>query len=120
MGLLRPRSLVAVVEDRKEGFLRDFDVADLLHPLLAFFLLLQELALPGDVAAVALGRDVLAQGRDRLAGDDAAAYGGLDGHLELVAVDLGAELLDELPPPAVGLRAVDDDRERIDLRAGHQ
>src|SRR5436309_2676259 len=31
--------LVAVVEDRQERFLRDLDVADLLHPLLAFLLL---------------------------------------------------------------------------------
>src|SRR3954453_17793274 len=82
------RLLVAVVEDREERLLRDLDVADLLHPLLAFLLFLQELALAGDVAAVALGGHVLAQGRDRLAGDHAAADGGLDGDLELVAVDL--------------------------------
>ena len=81
-------SLVAVVEDRQERLLRDLDVADLLHPLLAFLLLLEQLALAGDVAAVALGGDVLAEGRDRLAGDDLAADGGLERDLELVAVDL--------------------------------
>src|SRR5215216_1404526 len=64
-----------------EGFLGDLDAADRLHPLLAFLLLLQQLALAGDVAAVALGEDVLADGADRLARDDPRADGGLDGHL---------------------------------------
>ena len=38
-----------------------------------------------DVAAVAFGGDVLAEGLDGLTGDDAAADGGLDGDLEEVA-----------------------------------
>src|ERR1700733_15464494 len=45
----------------QEGFLRNLHRADLLHALLAFLLLLQQLALARDVATVALGGDVLAQ-----------------------------------------------------------
>src|SRR3972149_3807415 len=52
---------------RQEGGLRDLDVAVLAHPLLAFLLLVEKLALARHVAAVALGGDVLAQRRDRLA-----------------------------------------------------
>src|SRR5690625_1910568 len=44
-----------------EGLRRDLDPADVLHPLLALLLLLQELALTGAVTAVALGQHVLAQ-----------------------------------------------------------
>src|SRR4051794_6957713 len=73
-----------------EGLLRNVDPPDGLHPLLALLLLLQQLALTGDVAAVALGQDVLADGADVLAGDDARADGGLDGHLVLLP---GNELL---------------------------
>src|SRR3954469_271456 len=53
-----------------EGLLGDLDPADHLHPLLAFLLLLEQLALAGDVTAVALGQHVLADRPDRLAGDD--------------------------------------------------
>src|SRR5581483_9793273 len=44
-----------------------------LHALLAFLLLLEELALAADVAAVALGKHVLAQRRNGLARDDLIA-----------------------------------------------
>src|SRR5829696_3780961 len=79
----RPRSMaallrVAELEHGEEGLLRDLDAADLLHPLLALLLLLQQLALARDVAPVALGDDVLAEGLHRLARDDARAYGRLD------------------------------------------
>src|SRR5438045_887997 len=78
----------------QEGLLRDVDAAHALHPLLAFLLLLEQLALAGDVAAVALRDDVLAQRLDRLARDHARADGGLDGHLEHLA---RAHLADLLP-----------------------
>jgi hypothetical protein len=60
----------------------DLDAADRLHLLLALLLLLEQLALAGDVAAVALGEHVLALRLHRLAGDDLAADGRLDGHVE--------------------------------------
>src|ERR1017187_6153621 len=70
-----------------EGFLRDLDPPDGLHPPLALLLLLQQLALAGDVAAVALGQHVLAQRADVLARDDPGADGSLDRHLELLPRD---------------------------------
>ncbi len=45
-----------------------------------------------DVAAVALGRHVLAHGLDRFAGDDLGADGGLYGDVELLARDQLLEL----------------------------
>src|SRR3989442_14335880 len=57
------------LQDRQECLLRDLDRAYLLHPLLAFFLLLEQLALARHVAPIALGGHVLAQRADRLAGD---------------------------------------------------
>src|SRR5690606_39747590 len=70
-----------------EGGLGDFHLAELAHALLAFLLLLEQLALARDVAAVALGGDVLPERRDRLAGNDAAADRGLDRDLEHVLRD---------------------------------
>ena len=64
-----------------EGFLGNIHLPDRLHPLLTLFLLLEELALAGDVASVALGGHVLAHGTDTLPGHDLAANGGLDGDL---------------------------------------
>src|SRR5437773_11645894 len=45
----------------QKGFLRNFDLSDALHALFAFFLLFQQLSLPRDVAAVALGEHIFAQ-----------------------------------------------------------
>src|SRR5437764_4508720 len=59
-------------QHRQERFLRDLDLADALHSLLAFLLLLEQLPLARDVAAVAFGEHVLAQRLHRLARDDAA------------------------------------------------
>src|SRR5262245_57699663 len=61
--------LLVEVEHGEERLLRDFDRADLLHALLALLLLLEQLPLARDVAAVALGEHVLPLGLDRLAGD---------------------------------------------------
>src|SRR6202043_111406 len=54
-------------------FLRDVDLAELPHLLLAFLLLLQKFAFAGNVAAVALCRHVLAQRAHGLARDHLAA-----------------------------------------------
>ena len=56
----------------------NLDGADLLHALLAGLLLLEQLALARDVAAVALREHVLAARLDRLARDDPCADRGLD------------------------------------------
>src|SRR4029077_4412929 len=83
-GTLLPRPRL---EHGEEGLLRDLDRAHHLHPLLAFLLLLEQLALARDVAAVALGGDVLAVGVDGRAGDDVAADRSLDGDLEVLPWD---------------------------------
>src|SRR5665811_2232959 len=64
-----PTSLPLLVDLKhgEEGLLRHLDPPDLLHPLLALFLLLQQLLLARDVAPVELRGDVLAQRLDRLA-----------------------------------------------------
>src|SRR3954451_19973643 len=69
----------------QEGFLRYLHVAYHLHTGFAFFLLLQELALAGNIASVALGEHVLAHRGYGLAGDDLPADRGLYGHLEELA-----------------------------------
>jgi len=51
-------------EDLDEGFLGDVDGSDGFHPFFAFFLFFEEFAFAADVAAVALGSDVFAQGTD--------------------------------------------------------
>src|SRR5690242_2522251 len=89
-------SVVVELERRHERLLGDLDAADVLHPLLALLLLLEQLALSGDVAAVALGQHVLALGLDRLAADDATADGRLDRHVEHLPRDELAELLRDL------------------------
>src|SRR5260221_9799263 len=87
--------LATEVEHREERLLRDLDAADLLHPLLALLLLLQQLALTRDVAAVALGDHVLAHRLDGFAGNDLRSDRRLDGDLELLARDLLTQPLDE-------------------------
>src|SRR3954465_9107681 len=106
--------VVAKLEHGQERLLGNLDTADLLHALLAFLLTLEQLSLARDVAAVALRRDVLAVGLDRLAGDDVRADRRLDGDVVLLARDLGAELLGQRAADLVGLVAVDHHRERVD------
>src|SRR2546425_4910258 len=101
------------LEHRQEGFLRDLDRAHLLHALLSFLLFLQELALAGDVATVALGRHVLAERPDRLPRDDLGADGRLDHDLEQLPRDELPQLLGELAAPLVGLVAVNDHAEGV-------
>ena len=86
----------------------------MLHPLLAFLLLLEQLALARDVAAVALGGHVLAQRLDGLAGDDLAADRGLERDLELVRGRSASELAQNRPAAPSRLVAVTDDAERLD------
>src|SRR3954465_8730176 len=49
----RTCGLVGDLQHRQKRFLRNLDRADLLHALLALFLLLEELALSRDITAVA-------------------------------------------------------------------
>src|SRR6266508_554306 len=103
----------SALEDRQECLLRHLDLADLLHAFLALLLLLEQLALARDVAAVALGGDVLAHGLDGLARDDPAPDGRLDGDLVELPRDDAAELLGQRLALLVGLVAVGDDAQRV-------
>src|SRR5262245_46638073 len=83
-------------QNRQERFLRDFDLADLLHAFLAGGLLGPQFALAGDVAAIALGRHVLLDGSDGLASNNPAADGRLNSDLEQMPINFAAQFLDEL------------------------
>ena len=61
------------------------DRAHLLHPLLPRLLLLEQLPLAADVAAVAFGGHVFADSGNRFASDDACAQCGLNRDFELMA-----------------------------------
>jgi hypothetical protein len=86
----------------------------------ALFLLVEELLLAADVAAIAFGRHVLAQRRDRLARDDLAADRGLDRDLEEVAGDEVLQALAHAAAAGLGAGAVDDHAERVDRLAVDQ
>src|SRR5690348_8086597 len=113
----RKASLVAHLQDREEGLLRDLHAAYRLHPLLAGLLLLEELLLARDVAAVALREHVLALRLDGLARDDLRADGSLDRHVEHLPRDEAAHLRDHLAPAVLRHRPVHHDRERVDAVA---
>src|SRR5690625_1052695 len=51
-------------QNSQESFLRNFYLSHLLHAALAGFLLFEQLALAADIAAIALGGDILAKGLD--------------------------------------------------------
>src|SRR3954453_20606041 len=107
-------SIIPELQNGQERLLGDLDAPDLLHPLLALLLTLEQLALTGDVAAVALRRHVLAEGLDGLAGDDLRADCRLDRHVVLLARDPLAQALGHLLALLVGLVAVDDHAQSVD------
>src|SRR6185437_15406528 len=102
------------LQHRQERFLRDLDRPDLLHALLSFLLLFEELALARHVAAVAFGEHVLAERFDGSSRDYFGADSGLDDDLEQLARDELFELVGHLASPLVRFVTVDDDRERVD------
>ena len=108
------------LQDREERLLRHLDRADLLHALLARLLLLEQLLLAGDVAAVAFCQHVLAQRLDVLARDDVGADGGLDRHVVHLARDLLAHLGRHRAAAVLALGAVDDHRQRVHALAVDQ
>ena len=104
-------------EDGEEGFLGHFDVTDLFHALLASFLFLKEFALTADVAAVALGEDILAHLLDGLAGNDLGADSCLNGDVELLTGQQLFEFLAHAASEIDSVVAVGEGRECIDLFA---
>ena len=62
MGAAHHRTLVFTnMQNRQQGFLRQFDVTDLLHTFLTVFLFLQQFFLTADVTAVTLSQNVFTQ-----------------------------------------------------------
>src|SRR4029079_1606421 len=116
--LLRPVGAGGVGGPRRhESPRRHLAHADGLHPLLAFLLLLQQLALARDVAAVALRQHVLANRADVLAGNDFRSDRSLHRNLELLAWDEFLELAGHLVAVRGGSVFVHDRAERIDRLA---
>src|SRR3954453_7216308 len=104
----------------QECLLRNLDAADALHALLAGLLLLEQLALARDVAAVALGQHVLAHRPDGLTRDHVRANGRLYRDFEHLARDQLLELVDERTPLALSARPMRDERQRVDGLAGDE
>src|SRR5258706_4593067 len=105
------------LKDGEERLLRDFDVAHLLHALLARLLLLEQLPLAGDVAAVALGEHVLPHRLDVFAGDDIRPDGRLHRDVEHLARDEAAHARGELAAAEARGLAVHDERQGVDAVA---
>ena len=108
-----PRSVLGF-QHGDEGFLGDADFAELFHALFALFLFFEEFALAGDVAAVAFGGDVLAEGADGRARDDLGPDRRLDGDGELLRRDDVHQDFADLPAARFGLAPVDDAGEGFD------
>ena len=89
-------------------FLRYVHIPNGFHPLFAFFLFLEEFSFAGDVAAVAFGGHVFAEGADGFGCDNFATDGGLDLHGELLARDNFLELFGQGASPALGFGAMHD------------
>src|SRR4051794_15593806 len=70
---IKARSVLIHLQCRDEGFLGNFHLAELAHLLLPLLLLVEQLALARNVAAIAFRGHVLAHGRERLARHDLAA-----------------------------------------------
>ena len=104
-------------EDSEEGFLRHFDVTDLLHTFLTAFLFLEQFALTADITAVTLGEDIFADLLDGLAGNDLGSDSGLDSDVELLTRKEFFEFLTHATTEIDGIVAVGEGREGIDLLA---
>ena len=92
-------SIAVQFEHSHEGFGGDLDGAQIPHLLFSFLLLLQQLFLAGNVAAVALGQNILSHGLYRFPGDDAPADGRLDGDLKELAGDIILQLFAQAAGP---------------------
>src|SRR4051794_9271829 len=114
---LFPVGLRRLGNTRKSGnerFRWHFNPADHLHPFLAFLLFFEQLALPGDVPAIALGQYIFANCPNGFARDYPRANGRLDWNLELLARDEFFQLGGHHDAVGVGLVFMYDRRKGID------
>ncbi len=105
---------IANLERGQKSLLGQFHVAHSFHALFAFFLFFQQLALAGDVAAIAFCGYILAEGGNSFPGDYFLANGRLDGNHEKLARNGALELERQGAPVLIGLVLVDNYRKRID------
>src|SRR5882762_7619373 len=108
------------LQNGEEGFLRNVHLADALHAALAFFLFFEEFAFARNVAAVALGENVLADGGDGFARDHAAANRGLDRDFKHLPRNELSQARHQIAPALSRKLAMDDQRQRVDRFAGDQ
>ena len=94
--------------------MRNFDLAEFAHLFLTRLLLVEQLALTRNIAAVALGNHVLAHRSDRLARDDLRSDSRLHRNLEQMRLDQLFQLFAHRAATAFGARTVHDNRQRID------
>src|ERR1700722_13887088 len=104
---------LAHLQHSQESFLRNVHAPNPLHPLLAFLLFLQQLTLTGNVAAVALGDDILADRRNRLARNDLRSNRRLYRHFKHLPRDQLSHLAHQQPPAIVSEVFMDDRGQRI-------
>ena len=76
--------VLARFEHGEEGFLWDFDLTKLPHPLFTLALFGPQFTLSGDVAAIAFCGDVFTQRRNGFASDDFPTDSSLNGDLKLM------------------------------------
>src|SRR5687768_17967891 len=70
LSMLLSQLFFPYLQDRKKGFLRNFDVTNLFHSFFSRFLFFQKLAFAGNVPSVAFCENVLAQGFNAFPGDN--------------------------------------------------
>ncbi|CAN4021999.1 Antirestriction protein (ArdA), partial [Dysosmobacter welbionis] len=105
--------LLVQLEHCEKCLRRDLHASQGAHLFLALLLLFQQLLLAADVAAVALGQHILPHSLDGLPGDDPAANGRLDRHLEQLPGDVLLQLLAQPAGPGIRLVSVGDEAQGI-------
>ena len=95
--------------------MRHLDRSDLFHALFTFFLSVKQLAFTGNIAAIALGDHVLAQRFNCLTRNNVGPNGRLNGDVKHLARDDFAHFGHHGPAPVLGLRAVHNDGQGINL-----
>src|SRR6185369_1667689 len=107
-------------EDGEKRFLRDLDPSHLLHALLAFLLLLEQLAFARDVAAITLRNHVLAERLDRLTRDHLVSNRSLNRNLKQLPRYQLLHLLRQRPALRCRSAAMQNQRQRIPRLARDQ
>ena len=114
VGMRIDRDQSSIFRGGQKSLLRNFDLAELLHPLFPLLLPLQQFALASHITAVTLGNDVLAKGTHGLTGNHLVADGRLNNDLKHLPGDQFLELRTQSTAPLVRLFPVND------CRKGHR